>query len=163
MKRYAVLFVLALCLLLANEGKSQDYSSAIGLRLGYPLALTYKTFINDDSAVEVFGGLRAYSGYSWINLGAAYEVHKPIEGVGGLNWYFGGGASVFFFNYDNDFLNDGAGSTSFGVLGVLGLDYKFADAPINISADWMPIFRFNGYLNGFGAGFGGLAIRYTLN
>ncbi|MBK6355175.1 MAG: hypothetical protein IPF46_17770 [Saprospiraceae bacterium] len=26
----------------------------------------------------------------------------PIKSVEGLNWYVGGGASVFFWNYDND-------------------------------------------------------------
>lgn len=163
MKRYVVLFVVAVCLFFANNLKAQDYGSAIGLRLGYPLSLTYKTFINDNSAIEIFGGLRGYSSYSWINVGAAYQVHKPIEGVEGLNWYFGGGASVFFWTYKNNFFGDNSSSTTFGILGNLGLDYKFADSPINLSADWMPIFFINGYGSGFGGGYGALAVRYTLN
>lgn len=163
MKRYAVLFVVALCLFFANNGNAQEYGSAIGLRLGYPLSLTYKTFISESSAVEVFGGLRGFSGYSWINVGGAYQVHKPIEGVDGLNWYFGGGASVFFWSYKNTFGGDTSSSTTFGVLGNLGLDYKFEDSPINLSADWMPIYFFNGFGSGFGGGYGALAVRYTLN
>ena len=163
MKRYAVLFVVALCLFFANNGNAQEYGSAIGLRLGYPLSLTYKTFISESSAIEVFGGLRGYSTYSWINVGAAYQVHKPIEGVDGLNWYFGGGASVFFWTYKNNFFGDNSSSTTFGVLGNLGLDYKFEDSPINLSADWMPMFFINGFGSGFGGGYGALAVRYTLN
>ncbi|MCB0376150.1 MAG: hypothetical protein KDD04_09555 [Sinomicrobium sp.] len=163
MKRYVVLFVVALCLFFVNQGKAQDYGSAIGLRLGYPLSLTYKTFINDNGAIEVFGGLRGYSYYSWINVGAAYQVHKPIEGVDGLMWYFGGGASVFFWTYKSGFPGDNSSSTTFGILGNLGLDYKFPNSPINISADWMPMFFINGYLSGFGGGYGALAVRYTLN
>jgi hypothetical protein len=111
----------------------------------------------------VFGGLRGYSSYSWINVGGAYQVHKPIEGVDGLNWYFGGGASVFFWTYKNSFTGDGSASTTFGILGNLGLDYKFEDSPINLSADWMPIFFINGFGSGFGGGYGALAVRYTLN
>ena len=163
MKRYAVLFTVAMCLFFANTGSAQEYGSAIGLRLGYPLSLTYKTFINDNSAIEVFGGLRGYSTYSWINVGAAYEVHKPIEGVDGLQWYFGGGASAFFWTFKNSFSGDNSASATFGILGTLGLDYKFEDAPINLSVDWMPIFFLNGFGNGFGAGYGALAVRYTLN
>jgi hypothetical protein len=163
MKRYIILFVLAIGLCFTTTGNAQEYGSAVGLRLGYPLSLTYKTFISESSAVEVFGGLRGFSSYSWINLGAAYQVHKPIEGVDGLNWYFGGGASVFFWSFKNSFIGDNSTSTAFGILGNLGLDYKFADSPINLSADWMPIFFINGFGSGFGGGYGALAVRYTLN
>ena len=49
-------------------------------------------------------------------------------------------------------------------MGNLGLDYKFDNTPINISADWVPtIYIGSGYLSGFGGGYGALAVRYTLN
>ena len=50
----------------------------------------------------------------------------------------------------------------FGIDGVVGLDFKFRGAPINMSLDWQPSFSFgpNGS-TGFEGGWGGLAIRYA--
>ncbi len=143
---------------------SQSYSSAIGLRLGYPASLSYKQFFSEQGAIEGFLGFRSYTGYSWMNVGATYQHHFPITGVDGLNWYVGGGASIFFWNdKDNVFVNNSDFSTtSFGVLGVLGLDYKFENAPFNLSVDWMPTIFINGYGSGFGGGYGALCVRYVI-
>ncbi len=151
---FAILFA-------ANTSKAQVYTNAIGLRLGYPLSVSYKHFLNENGAIEVFGGFRSFSGYGWFNVGGLYQYHKPISGVDGLQWYFGGGASVFFWNYDNDFL-DADSTTSFGIMGNIGLDYKFADVPISVTADWAPVFFVNGYGSGFGGGYGALGVRYVL-
>lgn len=155
-----VIFTLALAFACTAAAYSQDYNSAIGLRLGYPVSLSYKTFISDQGAIEAFVGFRNYTGYGWFNLGATYQHHWPISGVDGLSWFAGGGLSVFFWNYDNGFVGDG--NTSVGILGALGLDYKFDSAPINISLDWLPIFFVNGYGSGFGGGYGALSVRYVL-
>lgn len=143
---------------------SQNYNSAIGLRLGYPVSLSYKHFISEPGAIEGFLGFRSYSGYGWINVGATYQHHFPISEVAGLSWYVGGGASAFFWNDRDDVFanNDDFSTTSFGILGVLGLDYKFESAPINLSVDWMPTIFVNGYGSGFGGGYGALSVRYVL-
>lgn len=155
-----VIFTLALALGVTFAAYSQDYTSAIGLRLGYPTSITYKHFISDQGAIEAFAGFRSYSFYNWFNIGATYQHHMPISGVDGLNWFAGGGLSAFFWNYDDNFVGDG--STSIGILGALGLDYKFDSAPINVSLDWLPIFFVNGYGSGFGGGYGALSVRYVI-
>ncbi|MDX1943498.1 MAG: hypothetical protein SFU99_23225 [Saprospiraceae bacterium] len=161
MKTTKLVAIVILLTGLSLSAKAQSYQNAIGLRLGYPLSVSYKHFFSEQNAGEVFAGFRSYAGYGWFNLGALYEHHKPISGLDGLNWYFGGGASVFFWNYDNDFI--GADSTtSIGILGTLGLDYKFADAPVNVSLDWVPVFFVNGYGSGFAGGYGALSVRYVL-
>lgn len=163
MKTLKFLSVIALFLGFTMTMQAQDYNSAIGLRLGSPLSVSYKTFLGGGSnAIEAFAGFRSYSGYGWFNVGALYQVHKPINGAEGLNWYFGGGASLFFWNYDDNFVDSDA-STSIGILGNLGLDYKFANAPVNLSLDWVPAFFVNGYGSGFGGGYGALSVRYVLN
>lgn len=138
--------------------------SMIGLRLGYPTSVTYKHFLNESNAIEVYGGFRGYTGYRWFNLSGAYQVHKPLPDVTeGLSWYFGGGASVYFWSFGNDFTGGDFSSTTFGIQGYLGLDYQFADAPVNLSVDWVPTFFLNGFGNGFGAGYGSLAVRYIFS
>ncbi|MFN2440842.1 MAG: hypothetical protein ABR503_16675 [Chitinophagaceae bacterium] len=163
MKKIALLFSMLFLLAICNDLKAQDYQSAIGLRLGSPLAASYKFFISDQGAVELYLGFRSYSiGYTFLNPGVMYQHHFPISGIDGLYWYVGGGVSAFLYNYKDTFgpAGDGFG---LGINGVLGLDYKFADAPINLSADWVPTFFISGYLGGFGAGYGALSARYTLN
>ena len=48
-----------------------------------------------------------------------------------------------------------------GVDGILGLDFKFKNVPLNMSIDWQPSFNLIGYQY-FESGWGGLGIRYTL-
>lgn len=164
MKKLFFLFAFLGAVLFSNAIQAQSYNSAIGLRLGVPLSVSYKTFLSESNALELFAGFRGYTGYSWVNVGALYQIHKPINGVDNLQWYFGGGASAFFYNYNNGFNFGDSGSFGLGIMGNLGLDYKFDNTPINISADWVPtIYIGSGYLSGFGGGYGALAVRYTLN
>jgi hypothetical protein len=166
MKKFLFLIILVSAVCLSQSLKAQDYKSAVGLRLGYPLSVSYKTFLSESNALELYAGYRGYgvSGFRWslINVGALYQIHKPLSGVDGLQWYFGGGAGVQLYNY-GDFDAEGSGSFGIGLSGNLGLDYKFPNSPINVSADWIPtIFIGSGYLGGFGGGYGALAVRYTL-
>lgn len=163
MKKFALLISMLFVLAVANDLKAQDYQSAIGLRLGSPLAVSYKFFISDPGAIELYLGFRSYAiGYTFLNPGAMYQYHLPISGVDGLQWYFGAGASVFLYSYKSNF-GPAGDNLGIGLNGVLGLDYKFTDAPINLSLDWTPTIFISGYLTGFGGGYGALAARYTLN
>jgi len=138
----------------ASAQKSRSYSStsyktALGVKF-YPGAISLKHFVNDQAALE---GL----GYFWdrgFRITGLYEIHGNINGAPGLKWYIGPGAHVGFYN------NKWGGGSSFGVDGVLGLDYKINVAPINLSLDWQPSFEF-GDGRGFTGNWGGFAIRYT--
>ena len=163
MKKITLLFSMLFVMAVASNLKAQDYNSAIGLRFGYPLSISYKTFLTESNALELYAGYRGYSGiYSYFTVGGLYEIHKPINGVDGLSWYYGGGVSVQFFTYDDGyFFNDDNGSLGVGISGVLGLDYKFADAPFNLSVDFLPTIRFGGWDSGYYS-WGALAARYVL-
>ncbi len=164
MKKLTLLFAMLFVLALSTQLKAQDYKSAIGLRFGYPVSITYKTFLTESNALELFAGYRGYSGiYSYFSVGALYEIHKPIADVDGLSWYYGGGVSVQFFTYDNAyFFNDDNGSLGVGISGVIGLDYKFPTAPFNLSLDFVPTFRLGGWDDGYYS-WGALSARYVLN
>ncbi len=161
MKKALLTLSLIVCFAAAMYGQS-EYKSAIGLRFGYPVSLSYKTFISEPGAIEAFVGFRSWSGYSRISLGALYQHHMQFPDVEGLKWYFGGGASVGFNNY-SDSAYDDESTFGIGIIGCLGLDYKFANAPVNLSLDWTPTVIIGGYGDGFGAGYGALSARYVLN
>ena len=143
-----------------------DYDKAIGLRAAWGFGLTGKMFINDDAhAIEAiliyrdFGN--AFVDWNYFSVTGLYEVHKDLSSVAdGLNWYFGGGAYVGFYGGDWDYPGNDFDGTFIGLAGVLGLDYKFENIPLNVSADWIPGFNIVGG-GGFGAEGGGLAVRYT--
>ncbi len=158
-----VMALFVLVFVSSSSIKAQSYSTAVGLRLGYPLSVSIKHFVSDKNAIEGFVGFRSYSGYSWRNIGGLYQMHSPISGIDGLNWYWGAGASVYFWSYKNGFVYGDSGKTSLAILGTLGLDYKLENTPLNISLDWVPALFINGYSSGFGGGYGALSVRYVLN
>ena len=127
MKYTLITLLLFASLAFVNKVNAQDYRFALGVRLSNSSptlnnAITGKYFVTDRSAVE---GIVSFG--SRFGLGALLEIHKPLN-VPQLNWFYGAGVFVGF--EDND--------TYLGPTGVLGLDYKFENVPINLSLDWKP-------------------------
>lgn len=158
-----LVFTMLLLISLVSKLSAQEssYKTAVGLRLGYPLSVSLKHFLGEKNAIEGFVGMRGYSSYRWITVGGLYQLHTPISGVNGLNWYWGGGAAAYFWSFKSSFLSD-ASSVSLGILGCVGLDYKVSTIPLSLSIDWVPSYSINGYGSGFGGGYGAISVRYTL-
>ena len=132
---------------------SQDFDSAAGIRFGFPLSASYKKFVDDSKAFEVYAGYRrGFLDVNFINISAAYQIHKDIEEADRLQWYYGGGVNAYLVE----------STAVFGISGYLGLSYTLENTPINASLDWTPTIFLNGLLGGFGSGFGSLAVRYVL-
>jgi len=161
MNKFKCVIPVLFALFALTTGSAQDYQSALGARLGSPLSASYKTFLGgSNNAFEAYAGFRNFgAGYSWVTISGAYQIHNPIEDVEGLQWYFGGGASVYFWSFD---FATNESTTTFGIQGYIGLDYKFEDYPINLSLDWIPTLFISGIDSGFGPGFGSLGVRYVL-
>lgn len=137
---------------------SQNYSTAIGIKFLYGISLTAKHFLKEKHALEGIFTYRGFNGLgSQIGVSVAYEYHLPINAIQNLKCYVGGGGHFEYFSFDNDLVDP---TTTFGALGVLGLEYKFQGLPIAISADWQPVFTFNSG-GGFSAENGGIGVKYT--
>ncbi len=134
----------------------QPYTTAVGGKLSSGLAFSYKKFISQKNAVEV-QAMFFKEGLRFIGL---YEFHFPIEGVNNLSWYVGPGVHVGVYRSKYKTIN--ATNNDVGIDGVVGLDYKIANSPINISLDWQPSFSVLGNA-GLQPQFGGLAVRFVLN
>jgi hypothetical protein len=129
---------------------SSSYTTAIGVKVWDGGGLSLKHFLSPLHALEGIG-------YFWqkgVRITGLYEIHGPFSGAEGLKWYIGPGAHIGMYKSKY-----GNGSFA-GIDGVLGLDYKFKGAPINMSLDWQPSFEF-GDTRGFIGSWGGLGIRYT--
>src|SRR5687767_15020503 len=125
-------FLLAITLTgFAINGSAQSDVTGPAYRLGLGVRLsnssptlnnsvTGKYFVTDRSAVE---GIISFG--SRFGLGALLEIHKPTN-IEGLRWFYGAGGYVGFES----------GDTYLGPTGILGIDYKFTNVPINLSLDW---------------------------
>ena len=159
-----------------SSSKAQSFKNAIGLRMGSPIAVSFKHFLNGSSALEAFAGTRSYGydysyyyyDYSRIRywtVGAAYHHHMPINlgFIDGLEYYFGGGVSAYFWNYGEYYYAERFSSTSFSIQGYIGMNYTFENIPLNLFIDWSPTFFVNSYLGGFRGGNGAIGARYVIN
>jgi len=141
---------------------SQEYTTSLGLRLGgWENGVTIKHFLGEGAAVEGILSSR-WRGY---NITGLYEIQSAIDDVDGLFWYVGGGGHIGFFDdrYHNSWAtSSGKTYTVIGIDGIIGLEYVFADYPINISLDFKPTFNLIGYdgINPLWLDNGALSVRY---
>lgn len=129
-------------LLIAGAGfitnlSAQDYKTALGVRLSSSNAIqnnsvSFKQFITEKTAIEVL-----FTFGDPLALGALLEFHKPLN-PSGLSYYYGGGGYIGFLKKLNTSTNKETTDPNFGAQGVIGLDYKFNNIPLNISLDWKP-------------------------
>lgn len=132
-----------------------QYQRAIGAKISAGVAVTYKQFVANAKALEA----EAMFFSEGIRLVGLYEFHfYNIQGVDGLGWYAGPGAHVGFYRPRDKSFNTVA---DIGIDGVIGLDYKIKNVPVNLSLDWQPSYSILGNA-GLMPQFGGFAIRYIL-
>ena len=132
---FLCLVVASTCLL--NNAQAQDYRTALGVRLSSAAAMqnnsvSIKHFITEKTAIE---GLFTFG--DPLSLGALVEFHKPLA-ASGLNYFYGAGGYVGFTKTYNVNTNKNETDPNFGAQGIIGLDYKFNNIPLNLSLDWKP-------------------------
>ena len=135
--------------LFSLSSTAQDgYKTALGVRLSSSVpaiknGVTFKHFFGNNAveAILSFGDGTALCGL--------YEIHKPL-GVSNLQWLIGAGAYV---GLSSD-------TKKIGAAGILGLDYKFAGLPLNLTLDWKPELNLVSTV-GFEASGVGFSARFT--
>jgi hypothetical protein len=154
MNRITLIIACAGMLLFCNRqtASAQDYRLGLGIRLSNATptlnsSFSGKYFISERSAVE---GLVSFG--SRFGVGALLELHQNFAGTPGLRWFYGAGGYVGWQDKE----------TYFGPTGILGLDYKFPNAPVNLAIDWKPELDIIPDINFVPDAFA-FTIRFTLN
>jgi len=142
-----LLLVISGCI---NRLSAQDYKLAMGIRFSSASptlsnSISVKYFLDETNAVE---GLISFG--TRFGLGGLYERHQLIGGTPAFTWFYGIGGYVGW--QDNN--------TFLGPTGAIGLDYKFANAPLNLSIDWKPELDILPNINFVPDAFG-ITARYT--
>lgn len=158
MKRTLLPLVATALMLLSALPSNAQYKNALGIRLGDAYGITYKTFIRPTRALDFILNLRSRKEENHFILTGLYEVHNPINGAPGLQWYYGAGGSLGSLDYRND---DRDNDLYLSVDGVLGLDYVIPSSPLNLSLDWKPALVLTPYTGLYERGVG-LSIRIIL-
>lgn len=156
-----IIFVSLLTTAIAFAASSQSYKTAVGVRLSSSAAMvnnsiSLKHFLNERSAIEAL-----FSFGDPIALAGLYEVHKPFS-TEGLQWFYGGGGYIGFVKTWNPAKNQNETDVNFGAQGVIGLDYKFTNIPLNLSLDWKPELNLISDIN-FEPAAIGFTVRFTFN
>lgn len=128
--------IFAFCLLLSiyKTSSAQNYSAAIGTRLGFGFGLTGKwspnqnlNFLEGLANFDLIPGV--YGRYTGVALTALYERHFEMpRSFDGLNWYIGGGGGFAF----------GAQFFNMSVDPIIGLEYSVRRFNLNMSFDFKP-------------------------
>jgi hypothetical protein len=143
---------IALLTVLSLNAFAQDYQKSIGARLGSNIGVTYKQFISPSNAFEIIGNALFFDGGTYLGVSGEYLWSWGL--ADGLSWFVGPGASVGVWT--------GGGYSGFNIAlnGMIGLEYKFDNIPLALSADHNPHFYL---LNGVGISpfVGALSVRYT--
>lgn len=119
----------ACALLFAGTAFSQNYTHAIGIRVGGSNgAITYKQHLKAGNAFEVMAWFGWRNSFSAAGL---YEWTTPIINKD-FNLYYGVGGHI------------GATANKFaiGIDGIVGLEYKIPNVPIAFSIDYKPSINF---------------------
>jgi hypothetical protein len=137
MKKIVLAFLLVAVIGSSGKLSAQDYKTALGVRLSSSNAkqnnsISIKQFISDKMAIE---GLFTFG--DPLALGALVELHKPLT-PSGLRYFYGAGGYISFDKKNNAAGTKTTTDPNFGAQGVIGLDYKFSNVPLNISLDWKP-------------------------
>ncbi|MEI9810550.1 MAG: hypothetical protein WDO16_23235 [Bacteroidota bacterium] len=132
--------------LIATSVSAQEYKTALGVRLSSSSAMvnnsiSLKHFLNERTAVEAL-----FSFGDPLALGALVEIHKPFS-ESGIQWFYGGGGYIGFVKTYNTAKAKNETDVNFGAQGVIGLDYKFVNLPLNLSLDWKPELNIVGDIN----------------
>lgn len=150
----SLLFLIPVFLFCSAQLNAQDYKTALGLRLSsrgpaVNNSVSLKHFLNPKLAIE---GLFTFD--SKAAIGALLEVHNDMS-TDGLKWFYGAGA---YLGFDSDKTH--ADRALMGAQGIVGLDYKFPNLPLNLSLDWKPELNIIDNIN-FEPAAVGFTIRFT--
>ncbi len=156
MKKNSYIFALTISMLLLGQSAFAQYKNAVGGRFGTANGITFKTFTKKNQAFDFILNFQSSTNYSNFRFTGLYEIQHNFADVDGLQWYYGFGGTLGSRTYKPTNEHD----LILAADGVIGLDFKFRDAPINVALDWKPAIEIspNTSFNGESLG---LSLRFT--
>lgn len=139
--KYISILLIALALGASSiNAKAQDL---LGIRGGWYSGISYQHYTGSNTSLEFIGQFTR----GGSNFTALYEIHNSIPDVDGLNFYYGAGGHIGFYqekrhNLFGDRYN-GNGAV-IGADGIIGIEYFFESIPLQLSLDYKPALNIGG-------------------
>lgn len=135
--------------------QGSSYKQAVGVKLPLGFSATYKKFINTTNNIEA----EATYWNKGFRAALLYEFNfYSFPDIPNLSWFAGPGVHAGFWK--SQYQKTYNSKADLGIDGIIGLDYKFDNLPINVSLDWQPAITLLGDA-AFIPAYGGLGVRYT--
>lgn len=152
-------FLFAFIFSAALAANAQTYQTALGAKFytgdGSIGGVNVRHSTAENTALE--GSLLFFNG--GIGIEGLYQYQGPISGAEGLQYFVGGGA-MLGFGTGPRIEGNRNNSTTFALRLTGGVDYKFADAPIDVSLGLDPFFYLAPYT---GSNLSlGIGLRYVI-
>lgn len=140
----------------ANAQKNQKKAGqttnwGLGLKFGDPSGITLKNYMGSGNAWDLTVGrsFRSskrndyYYGNGGLSATFTYQWRKNLANTSGLEWYYGIGAQVssrrYYKKYNGYWVtNEYDNKIALGVVGVIGLEYAFSEAPFSLFLEATP-------------------------
>ncbi len=130
-------------LLAASVAQAQLGGTGVGIILGEPTGLCFKSWLSGTTAVEG-GAAWSLGDNEGVYLFADYVLHSlnivddPSADLYGLMFTYGFGGKVRFYEKDNPPPQEDESKVIFGARIPLGLAYPFEGAPVDIFVQIVP-------------------------
>ena len=139
MKKGIILLVCVFAFSLGISAQVFD-KNALGVKFGGTFGdlsgtvaqISYQRGLNSVNRLE-FNLSANFNDAGSLGFGGAYQWVWNIDG--GFNWYIGPGANIDFVN-----TKGGGAEMLMGIGGMLGIEYRFPEVPIQFSLDINPTF-----------------------
>lgn len=138
MKKLLLVLIAVIGITVAANAQGNNYK-AIGLRGGYGTELSYQQPVGGNRLEVDFGRLESLlnSYYHYFTGTVTYQWLFDLGSiVPGLGWYVGPGAGAGW--YMSSYYTSGL---TVYVGGIIGVDYKFANLPLQVSLDFRPMYN----------------------
>lgn len=150
-------------LLLSFSYFAQNYSTAIGIKSGYPGhgSLNLKKFMSESMAVDVLVGSSLGSSYKYFWVECLFEKNKNIVNTSGFNWYYGAGpAAGYYVNGGQVFKGNYYDGLWLSIDGAVGIEYTASSIPLNIGLEAGPVLNVIPYIRP--SGMGSIFVRFAI-
>jgi hypothetical protein len=161
-------FFIVLCIALSSLSiKAQTpYKHSIGGILGFFNGVSYKTFVDNNFAIQADLGMHVSHYMLGLNVNGNFMYEQAIQN--GFYWFAGGGITLGpAFGYVRNYPANNQTLFGFrlGLNGIGGAEYKFNNIPLTLQADIRPGISFymsnGGFFAFFDYNFLNASVRYT--
>ncbi len=122
-----ILLILAFTFALSGNMLSQQYKSAIGLKVGNMAVVEFKSFFNDHLAIDISSGIYLVE-YPGIFTNVVFQYHHDLK-TENLRWFYGAGIGTRYSRIERH---------EIGIAGSVGMEFSVPEVSLAFSIGFQP-------------------------